>query len=116
MGRAGQLDRRIRIDRANIVQDEMGGMANGGFTPLTTIWARRTDLSAAESFKADEKSSTRITIFKVRSSKLIRDVTPKDKIYYNGHDYEITGIKETKEGRNNYLEFTTIVRNDVKYT
>lgn len=112
MGRAGDLDRRIRIDRANTIQDATGGETGGGFVPLATIWAKRSDLSATEAFKADERASTRVTIFKVRSSSVTRDVTPRDQIHNGGDDYEITGIKETKEGRNNYLEFTTVVRND----
>lgn len=112
MGRAGELDRRIRIDRANASQDATGGETSGGFSPLATVWAKRTDLSAAEAFKADERASTRMTMFKVRSSVTTRNTTPKDQIHHDGQDYEITGIKETKDGRNNYLEFTTVVRND----
>jgi head-tail adaptor len=109
---AGELDRRIRFERPNPAQDDMGGETDGGFTPLRTVWAKRTDLSAAESFKADERSGVVVVLFKVRSSELVRTITTADQITHNGAAFEITGIKETREGRNNYLEFSTVARID----
>ncbi len=114
MGRAGELDRRIRFERQATGRDDMGGSTDEGWVPLTTVWAKRSDMSDGERFADDaERAATRVTVFKVRSSRVTRGVTPIDRIAYDDSDlYEITGIKETREGRNNYLEFTTVVRND----
>lgn len=112
MARPGELDRRIRLERANPNEDEMGGVADGGFTPLSTVWARKQDLGVSESFKADERAGTLVSLFVVRSSELTRSLTTQDQIVYRDEGYEITGIRETKEGRNNYLEIQTVVRTD----
>lgn len=112
MGGAGDLDRLISVERANPGQDATGGVTAGGFSLVGVVWAKRQDLSASEAFKADEKAATRISLFKVYSSSVTRGVTPKDRINDHGDIYEITGIKETNDGRNRYLELTAILRND----
>lgn len=112
MAGAGDLDRRIRFERVSTVKDGMGGTAEDGWSPLGSVWANRADASDGERFAADEVSAVRMTRFKVRSSSLTRGVTPIDRIFFDKTHYEIQGIKETAEGRNNYLEFTTVVRND----
>ena len=114
---AGELDRRIRIEREQLGRDDMGGVSSEGWAPLGRPWASRADASDGERYAADEQAATRMTRFKVYSSRMTRDVTPKDRIVYRDavtgdQFYEITGIKETTEGRNRFLEFSTVVRTD----
>lgn len=112
MAGAGDLDRRIRFERIKVARDDVGGVAADGWENLGTYWAKRTDMSDGERMAADERSAVRMTLFKVRSTEVTRGVTAKDRIWHDGAYYEISGIKETKEGRNNYIEVTAIVRND----
>ena len=112
MSGAGDLDRRIRLERAQASRDATGGALDEGWTPLATVWAARADLSDGERFQADERAAIRLTRFTVRSSSITRDLTPADRVFHDDAFYEITGIKEIKDGRNNYLELTTVVRND----
>lgn len=112
MGRAGQLDRRVRIERANAGRDNLGGSTDQGWHPLGTYWAERMDASDAERFVAQEHAATRMTRFRIRSTAITRTVTPADRAVHDGDVYEIIGVKETKEGRNNYIEMTTVVRAD----
>jgi head-tail adaptor len=109
----GQLDQRIRFERVLSGRDDMGGVTEGGWFPLgPKVWAKRTDMSDGERFAADEKSAARMTRFVARSSRMTRDVTATDRIIHKCVIYEITGAKETADGRFNFIEFTTVVRND----
>lgn len=109
----GELDQRIRFERVLSDRDDMGGRTEEGWFPLgPKCWAKRTDMSDGERFAAEEKAAVRMTRFVVRSSRMTRDVTARDRIVHKGVVYEITGAKETADGRFNYIEFTTVVRND----
>ena len=112
---SGELDRRIRVEKSQTVRDEMGGEGEGAWGTHCTIWAKRSDSSDGEAFKAGEIAATRVTRWKVRSSSATRAITPAGfRIHADGDFYEITGIKETRDGRNNYLEITSVVRNDAE--
>lgn len=112
MAGAGALDRRISFQRQAAARDSMGGSTDEGWVELIKVWAKRVDANDAERQDSAERSATRVTRWKVRSSTIVKTVTPVDRILFDGDDYQIEGIKETKEGRNNYLWFTTVVRND----
>lgn len=112
MAGAGDLDRRIRLERLVKGQDDMGGSTEDGWTLIARVWAARADLSDAERYAADEQAATRMTRFKVRSSSVTRSLSPADRLFHDGAFYEITGTKETTEGRNRYLEISTVMRAD----
>lgn len=112
MAGAGSLDRRIRFERDSSGRDAMGGSTSEGWVPLATVWANRADASDSERYAAEERSAVRMTRFRVRSSSATRDVTAKDRIVHDRQAYEILGVKETAEGRNRFLEFSTVVRDD----
>lgn len=108
---AGQLDRRITIQRATIAQDAFGGDVET-WADLTTISAARTDVKDGERLAAEQVNSSLMSRFKVRSSIATRGITPKDRINYDGGIWDIHGIKETKEGRKRFLEITAVVQSD----
>lgn len=102
---AGQLDRRIVIQRYTAIQDAFGGDVHT-WVDLTTISAKYTPVSDAERMSAGQINAVSMARFVVRSSTVTRGVTPKDRISYDGNDWDIHGIKETKEGRKRFLEIT----------
>lgn len=112
MAGAGSLDRKIRLERLVKAQDDMGGSTDAGWIVLARVWASRADTSDAERFAAEEQSAVRMTRFRVRSSTVTRSLTPADRLFHDGAFYEIAGIKETTEGRNRFIEISTVVRAD----
>lgn len=110
MAGAGDLDRRIRLERLVKGKDDMGGSTDEGWHVLANVWAARADLSDAERYAADEQAATRMTRFKVRSSSVTRSLTPADRIFHAHAAYEIIGTKETAEGRDRYIEISTVMR------
>lgn len=112
MAGAGSLDKRIRFERKTPTRDEMGGVGNLAWSPLGTVWASRLDASDGEKFAADQTIATRLCRFVVRSSTMTRGVTPKDRLMVKEQPFEILGTKETRDGRDRYIEVTAVERVD----
>lgn len=74
---------------------------------LTVLWAGRTDISDMETFAAGGVLSIRRSRFIVRSCEASRGIVPTDILVHQGDDWNIEGIKETRDGRNRFLEITT---------
>ena len=100
---AGNLDRRVQIRRATLVDD--GFQQVEQFTDHgDPIWASKTDVSDGERMSAGAVSASLTARFVVRSSAFTRDLTAKDTLTYKGVTFAIFGIKEL--GRNNRIEIT----------
>lgn len=104
-----QYDSRAQFRRATKTD---GGMAvvetfanHGG-----VVWAKRTDISDGERWRAGEVQAHVTARFVVRSSAFTRGITPKDRLTCDGRDYDIVGIKEI--GRLDRLEITAAARAD----
>lgn len=108
---AGQLDRRVRLDRAVVTRDQFGGDARE-WVPIGTVWASRQDASDAEQMSASQVNAVKISRFVVRSSQMTRSITPQDRVFYDDVDWDIQGVKETRDGRLAFLEITAQRRVD----
>lgn len=106
---AGALDRRIQFQRAVIVDDGLAS-AESWDDHGTPVWAAKTDVSDGERWRAGEVSANITTRFQVRWSQFSADITPKDRLTYDGRIYDIVGIKEI--GRRVGLEITAAARAD----
>jgi SPP1 family predicted phage head-tail adaptor len=109
---AGELDRRITIQRAELVA---GGDYNEPlevWSDLVTLWARRADASAGEAYRAQEVGASISTRFRVRYSTLNATITPKDRVSFKGDLYNITKIREPADTRNQWLEIDCVARAD----
>lgn len=102
---AGKLDRRIAIERATVTKDALGGDVET-WAPLTTVWAMRKDLSDRETMTSDQLNASLTSRFTVRSSVLMRSVTAKDRLNYDGDLWNILPPKETRDDRGRFLEIT----------
>lgn len=108
---AGKLDRVIQIRRYTEEDDGFGKIkvwADHG----AAIWAQRVDVSDQERFAASQVQATITTRFTVRSSEFSRDISPRDRIRHEGQDFNITGVKESKDGRLRFIELTASARAD----
>ena len=106
--RAGQLDRRVQMLRASLVDDGLQSVevwANHGLP----IWANRKDVSDAERAAAGWAEATVVSRFTLRSSEFTRGLTAKDRLTCGGLTFDIQGIREI--GRS-ALEITAIARAD----
>jgi SPP1 family predicted phage head-tail adaptor len=116
MAGAGPLDRRITIERATTVPNEFNEPVET-WVPLPgltdgKIWARREDVSDGEKFAAGQVGSALRSRFVVRSSTVTKTVTPVDRLNYDSAIWNIHGVKETKDGRNRFIEITAVRRTD----
>lgn len=102
---AGKVDRRIVIQRATTVPNELNEPVETWAT-YATVWASREDVSDGEKMSAGQVSSMLMSRFVIRSSLTAKGVTPKDRISHDGGIWNIFGIKETRHGRNRFIEIT----------
>ena len=113
MGMNGsKLDRKIQFRRYTSTPDGFGGENRTWHDHGAPVWAHRDDVSDGEKFAAAQIQATVTTRFTVRSSEFTRDIDPKDRIQHAGQDFNITGAKESKDGRFQFIELTASARSD----
>jgi SPP1 family predicted phage head-tail adaptor len=100
---------RITIQRATITYNEFNEAIEDWSDPdLATVWAKRMDASAGESYRAQEVGAQITMRFTVLRTSEIADVNPKDRISYDGRTFNITAVREVK--RNRWLEIDAVAR------
>lgn len=111
MSGAGDLDRRVTIRRATITYNEFNDPVES-WADLVTVWAKRRDASATESYRAQEVGAQISARFTIRYSTDVADVNPKDRIAFGGREYNITGVREPEGTRNEWIEIDAVARAD----
>jgi SPP1 family predicted phage head-tail adaptor len=104
---AGQMDRRITLRRATITQNAFGE-AIAVWGDLTTVPAHFMPVSDSERYRSDEMAADITSRFRIRWSATTGTVTPRDRLTYQGREYDIHGVKEM--GRRDFLEITASAR------
>lgn len=97
---AGELDRRITIQRKSVARDAYGAEAITWVT-LAVLWARRRDLTAREYNAAAEQQSARTVAYDIRYR---TDLTTAMRIVEGSRMSSIVGIAEM--GRREWLTLT----------
>lgn len=105
MTAAGDLDRRIVIERSTTVPDGGGGHTVT-WTELATVAASRSDVKDTERVAYGTIVSELVSRFVIRAGGPAGTVDPVDRLAYEGDTWAILGVKETKQGRNRFLEIT----------
>ena len=108
---AGDLDRRITIQRATVTLNEFNEEIET-WGDLTTVWAKKTDAGGAESLRAQEVGAQIDARFLIRYSSDVSDVNPYDRIVYKGRSYNITHVIEVMDTTNQWIELSTAARAD----
>lgn len=106
---AGKLDRRITLERFTSTRDDY----NEPVKSWSTLAARSASfepLSDGERFRAGETAATASARFVIRYSTVVADLSPLDRLVYNGATWEILHVKEL--GRREGIEITATVRAD----
>ena len=97
--RAGELDRRIRIEQPVETRDEETGEVETKWVPFAEVWAQRRDLRGREEYSAQQIAAGLDTRFRLR---FLEGVTPKMRIVCEGVAYDIRPAVEL--GRREGLE------------
>lgn len=105
---AGRLDRRVALRRAT------GGSVNDMnepvevWTTLATVWTNVVPVMDGERLRAGETLAQMQSRFTIRYSSVVADLDPRDRLQYNGREYDINGLKEI--GRREFFEITATAR------
>lgn len=104
------VDVRVQLLRAGSSDDGFAEVP-GDYVPLGVArWMRKTDISDAERWRADEIGAVITTRFTCASTTFTRAITPKDRLQCGSVTYDIQGIKEVVT--NFRLEITANARAD----
>ena len=105
---AGELDRRITLQRLSETDDGFGTVASSWST-LATVWAKLMPVLGQEKLQALETTGTARRKFKIRKSSDVADLSAKDRLVYGGDNHDIWDVSEL--GRE-FLVIDAMVRND----
>jgi SPP1 family predicted phage head-tail adaptor len=105
MSGAGQLDRRIRIERATTTTDASGAEIPA-WAALATVSAQKLTQRPVEAWRAGGTAATLETAWRIRWSSRVADVGPRDRLVYRDRAYEISGVEEI--GRREFLQIIAV--------
>ena len=92
--RAGELDRRITLQRQGAAVDDGYTSKAGVFAELATVWAKLMPLSGAERAAAGELNASAKVTFMVRRQPALDSLNAKDRLLYNGRVHDILFVRE----------------------
>jgi SPP1 family predicted phage head-tail adaptor len=101
---AGKLDRRIVLKTVTVDTDEFNAPTET-LSDLATVWAEKRDLRGREYFQANSENAQIETVFRIRWRS---DVSPLNRIAFDGRDYDIVSVAEI--GRRDGLEIMAKAR------
>lgn len=104
---AGRLDRRLTLQRGTTTSDAAGTPVTT-WTDLATVWASYMPVSDAEKVAAAEVSATISARFRIRYGSTWADLSPADRVVFEGRVFDLWGVKEI--GRREGLELTAAAR------
>ena len=107
----GQLDRRITIQRATTTLNEFNEPIET-WSDYATVSAKRSDVSATESYRAQEVGAEITARFIIRWSTQVADVDPRYRLSIKGKIYNITRVSEPLDMRNHWREIHAVARAD----
>jgi len=100
---AGSLDRRVTLLRRSTVEDDFNADAET-WSELATVWASFKPVSDVERVQAQAVGAVATARFQIRWSTQVRDLSPKDRLLFEGRTYGVSAVKPL--GRRTGLEIT----------
>lgn len=89
---AGNLDRRIKIQRCTTTRNGLGEPIETWST-LARVWASKRDMTDVERLRAAEIGEVLTTRFVIRWSSQVADVDGRDRVLFDGLTYNVTGVR-----------------------
>lgn len=109
MAGAGDLDRRIVIERGTAVRDDFNNEVTT-WAPLMEVWASFRAASAREQLASQEEGAEVDGVFVIRWSTMAATIDPKDRLIFDGRTYDI--VEATQLGRRNRILIKATTRSD----
>lgn len=106
---SGALDRRVTFLRA-VISFNSFNEPESTWSDLIEVWARYSEPSAAESYRAQEVGAEISARFLVRRNSVTATIDERDRVSYRGRDYNITGVRDVDQGRNRFREIDAVAR------
>ena len=103
-----RLDRKITLQRFTYSTDPGSGEQVKTWSTLATVWASKRDVSDSERVASAEVSAEIGTRWQIRWDSSWSDLSPLDRLLYEGRVHEIVGTKEL--GRREGIEISSIAR------
>lgn len=101
---AGERDRLLTFQRATVAADDYGG-ATPTWAAYTTAWARVRFGLAGEQRQAAQEGGQQTATFECVPTALLLAVALKDKILFDGSDWDITEVAPLER---NKMRFTAV--------
>jgi SPP1 family predicted phage head-tail adaptor len=98
--RAGELDRKVRLEQATLAANDFGEQIKT-WSLLAEVWASRAVLSGTETFDSDQIAATALYRFRMYYR---TDLDARCRIVYEGKNYNIKFVAEI--GRREGLDVT----------
>jgi len=92
--RAGELDRRVLVQRAAYTVDALNARVQAGWTVLADVAAKRTPVSASLATQGAQPGRISTHRFLVRWSAVLADLTSADQIRCEGLTYGVDEVEE----------------------
>jgi SPP1 family predicted phage head-tail adaptor len=105
--RAGNLDRRITIQRKVVAQNDLGEEITT-YADVATVWARKLENRGSERFTAQQVVGEAVRTFQFRWSNTVKEITDKHRIVFDGRNFDITDVREI--GRREGIEVDCYAR------
>src|SRR5574338_308188 len=105
---AGELERRITLQRLSETDDGYGTVASG-WTDIATVWAGLMPILGAEKMAAMENAGVARRKFKIRRSSDVSDLNSKDRLVYRDVNHDIADVSEMDR---DFLIIDAMVRNE----
>ncbi|MFN3584839.1 phage head closure protein [Phenylobacterium sp.] len=105
--RGGELDRRVTLLYATTEPNGLGEEVETWRT-LATVWASYSPTSDGERVRAAEVAAVIEARFRIRWSRSLTALTPKNRLRFEGREFNIIGVKEI--GRREGLEISAAAR------
>lgn len=109
--RSGDMRRRATLQRATVTPNELNSQIETWIT-LAVVWCAKRDVSAGEAMRAQETGAKLSTRFRIRYSAVVADLNPRDRVVFEGEEFNITGVRESKRDR--WLEIDCVSRADIE--
>lgn len=105
---AGRLDRQVTLRRASAASSNGFNEPVAIWSDLATVRAGFAPVSDGERLRAGETLANMQCRFTVRWSATTAGVDPRDRLIFDGREFDINGVKET--GRRDFIEITATAR------
>jgi SPP1 family predicted phage head-tail adaptor len=107
----GSLDRRILLERSIVTMNQFNEPIETWQT-LAAVSGGKRDVSATESYRAQQIGAELTTRFRVRWSPRLADLNPRDRLVIAGLTYNIIAVREVDRER--WLEIDGVRRTEVE--